>query len=205
MQNSFGGGVVAFIENTYDDATFEQLKTITERCVARAMKQHSLRSDPQIFTPAVCRRGRLRFDLQLPPRSVSALEVSPSVSALLEQHLGADYKSKSPHCLVAFAGAEAQDWHTDVDPLFQGEEEEEKHQYPPFYFTLITALEDVDDERMGPTEFENGQKALLKKNQSVLFDGLTVHRGGAAHVDRPPLVYRVFHRRWYCDANEKGL
>lgn len=204
MRNS--RGIVAFVDETYDAVTFEQLKTIAEKSVARAIKQHSLRSDPQIFTPSVCRRGRLRYDLQLPPRSVASLDVSSSVTALLEQYLGNDYKSKSPHCLVAFAGAEAQDWHTDVDPLFAQEEEAgAEYKYPPFYFTLITALDDVDDERMGPTEFENGQKALLKKNQSVLFDGLTLHRGGAALVDRPPLVYRVFHRRWYCDANEKGL
>ncbi len=186
------------IQNTYDKESFIKLQSIVDKTVANATKRHDLRNDTKIFTPAVCRRGKLRFDLRLPEKSVAPITVSQNISSIISAHLGKEYKTKGLHCLVAFAGAEAQDWHTDVDPLF----EDETH--PPFYFTLITALDDVTEE-MGPTEFEDNSKALLKRNESILFDGLVVHRGGAALIDRPPLVYQVFHKRWYCDANEKGL
>lgn len=189
------------VERTYDDETLQKLAKTVERSVRRATKVHALRTDPGVYTPTVCRRGRLRYDMRLPPRSVADCNVLPAVQQLVDQSLGGDHIARPPHCLVAFAGAEAQSWHTDVDALF---EDHPDVTTPSFYLTLITALEDVIDEAMGPTEFEDGFKATLKRNESILFDGLAVHRGGAAAVDRPPLLYRVFHRRWYTDANERG-
>lgn len=193
-----------FFDNTFDEKTHSELLKIASRAVERMEKQHSLRKDTEIFLSTVCRRGKLRYDIRLPPRSTKSLSVTRELREKIVSLLGDDFVARPPHVLVAYKGAEAQPFHTDVDPLFDDDDgdNERSVSHPPFYLTLIAALQDVLDPSMGPTEFEDGKLALLKANQSVLFDGLAVHRGGDALVDRPPLVYQVFHRRWYRDANE---
>jgi len=195
-----------FFEKTYGEPALDQLRKTVDRAVTRASKQHDLRSDAEVYTPSVCRRGKLRYDIKLPPRAVSECKVLPNVEETIRKLLGNDYVSRPPHCLVAYGGAEAQPWHTDVDALFDDDGDYNRvRETPPFYLTLITALEDVTDEGMCPTEFEkDGFKDCLKSNKSVFFHGLVVHRGGASTIDRPPIVYRVFHRRWYIDVNERG-
>lgn len=84
---------------------------------------------------------------------------------------------------------------------------------PPYYFTVLIPLVEITREN-GPTEFikKSHQKGKVDSTQAeifapllslgdiVIFDGRTLHRGGANHSSAERLVaYITYVANWYHD------
>jgi ectoine hydroxylase-related dioxygenase (phytanoyl-CoA dioxygenase family) len=125
-------------------------------------------------------------------------------------------------------------WHRDVYSLYDNEKYDIL--LPSFYYTVLIPLEDVDENDV-TTEFVTGShkfnlrennidtkekviawcdkqdllgnvKSIALKSGSVcVFDGLTIHRGRAAKVERDHqrlMIYAVFKKNWYNDEPESS-
>ena len=106
--------------------------------------------------------------------------------------------------------------HRDTYSLFVREKQDIV--FPPFYFTLLTPLQNVTED-LGPTEFVLGSHAscwaaalqeggeglehflaMSKLGDRVLFDGRMIHRGKSCCLTQPRrAIYTVFHKKWYAD------
>ena len=83
-------------------------------------------------------------------------------------------------------------WHRDTYSLFGCEKQDIG--LPPFYFTLLTPLQDVSKD-LGPTEFD-----------CVLFDGRMIHRGTPCCSSKTRrAIYTVFHKKWYADYTDNQI
>jgi ectoine hydroxylase-related dioxygenase (phytanoyl-CoA dioxygenase family) len=167
----------------------------------------------QTVWPDAAERSKLRFEVKLPmepPYLDEALTSSEPVLSLAKAALRSGrLELDSLSYVVSMAGAPAQHWHQDVEPLIHNWSGE---QLPPHGVVAMVALGAVT-KAGGPTEFVLGShiasleraKAGLPKvafavNEGgvVLFDFRIEHRGGAnkSPKDRALLVVPYVHEWW---------
>lgn len=151
------------VSEVYDKKTLEELWRIYPT-TKRPLPSASLNN--------VIRRGS-RYDVLLSPR----FPIIPRLGTLINN------APLLPWCraLIAPAKSAAQPWHRDDEEAATN------------YFTLITALDDLD-ETMPLTEFLDYSAPVLKANEGIIFSGNIEHRGGAGVTARAPVVYQVFTR-----------
>lgn len=167
-------------------------------------------------------RSKLRFEVPLPlapPFLDEALTSSEPVlslakGALRSRRLELDAFSY----VVSMAGAPAQHWHTNADPLFVGWRGED---VPPHGVMALVALNALT-KASGPTEFVLGSHLTslkgvavdelpqasfaLKQGGAALFDMRIRNRGGAnkSPKDRALLVLPYVHEWWQDKSNLKA-
>ena len=166
-------------------------------------------------------RGKLRFEVQLPlapPYLDEALTSSEPVLSLVKGALRSRRLELDTFSyVVSMAGAPAQHWHTNADPLFvewRGED------VPPHGVLAMVALNALT-KASGPTEFVLGSHLAslkgvarnelpeasftLKQGDAALFDARIRHRGGAnrSPKDRAVLYLSYVHEWWQDKLNLK--
>jgi hypothetical protein len=159
-------------------------------------------------------RSKLRFEVSLPlepPYLDEALTSSEPVLSLVKGALRSrQLELNAFSYVVSMAGAPAQHWHTDVDPLFvdwRGED------VPPHGVMALVALNALT-EASGPTEFVLGSHLTslkgvaadelprasfaLRQGGAALFDMRIRRRGGAnkSPKDCALLVVPYVHEWW---------
>ena len=167
-------------------------------------------------------RSKLRFEVPLPlepPYLDEALTSSEPVLSLVKGALRSrQLELNAFSYVVSMAGAPAQHWHTDVDPLFvdwRGED------VPPHGVMALVALNALT-EASGPTEFVLGSHLAslkgvavdelprasfaLKQGGAALFDMRIRRRGGAnkSPKDCALLVVPYVHEWWQDKRNHKA-
>lgn len=178
-------------------------------------------------------KGRLDFTYGMDKGSFVNAKFfnSPLISALMWRLLKCDW---THYCgaLPSFStpnannqeimGSEYGPWHRDTYSLFGCEKQDIG--LPPFYFTLLTPLQDVTED-LGPTEFVLGSHAsswsaalqedgkgrehflaTSKLGDCVLFDGRMIHRGTPCCSTQPRrAIYTVLHKKWYADYTDNQI
>ena len=166
-------------------------------------------------------RSKLRFEVKLPlepPYLDEALTSSEPVLSLVKGALRSRrLELDSFSYVVSMAGAPAQHWHTDVDPLYMDWRGED---VPPHGVLAMVALNTLT-KASGPTEFVLGSHLsslkgvavnklpqasfALNRGGAALFDMRLRHRGGAnqSPKDRALLVVPYVHEWWQDKINFK--
>ena len=166
-------------------------------------------------------RSKLRFEVPLPlepPYLDEALTSSEPVLSLVKGALRSRRLELNAFSyVVSMAGAPAQPWQTNADPLFANWRGED---VPPHGVMALVALNAVTKES-GPTEFVLGSHLTslkgvavdelprasfaLKQGGAALFDMRIQHRGGAnkSPKDRALLVVPYVHEWWQDKSNLK--
>ena len=166
-------------------------------------------------------RPKLRFEVPLPlepPYLDEALTSSEPVLSLVKGALRSMRLELSAFSyVVSMAGAPAQAWQTNADPLFANWRGED---VPPHGVMALVALNALTKES-GPTEFVLGSHLTslkgvavdelpqasfaLKQGGAALFDMRIRHRGGAnkSPKDRALLVVPYVHEWWQDKSNLK--
>jgi hypothetical protein len=160
------------------------------------------------------RRGHLRYDINVTDfvsrRAFATLRGAVEARALrvVANILRTEYRQTDvrtdalrialPRMLLALPGPNGQDWHTDVEPLFNA-----RAVTPPFFFTIFLPAVDVT-EAMGRTEFRTPDGTrfapALCAGDMLLFHGLVEHRGAPCSAERA-LLYCTVAYRWFRDVN----
>ena len=167
-------------------------------------------------------RSKLRFEVPLPlapPYLDEALTSSEPVLSLVKGALRSRRLELDTFSyVVSMAGAPAQHWHTDVDPLFANWRGED---VPPHGVMALVALNALTKES-GRTEFVLGSHLTslkgvavdelprasfaLKQGDAALFDARIRRRGGAnkSSKDRALLYIAYVHEWWQDKRNLKA-
>jgi hypothetical protein len=112
-----------------------------------------------------------------------------------------DFVCASVSLLRTLPESNAQEWHTDVDDLFDDSKLQER--LPSYLVTAFIPLQNVNSLDIGPTEFREAQFPFVTTNQVLLFDGTVWHRGTAntSHTTNDKMML-VFKRPWFNDLND---
>jgi len=167
-------------------------------------------------------RSKLRFEVPLPlepPYLDEALTSSEPLLSLVKGALRSRRLELNAFAyVVSMAGAPAQHWQTNADPLFANWRGED---VPPHGVMALIALNALTKES-GPTEFVLGSHLTslkgvavdelprasfaLKQGGAALFDMRIRHRGGAnkSPKDRALLVVPYVHEWWQDKSNLKA-
>ena len=120
------------------------------------------------------------------------------------------------------AGSKNQYWHRDVDTLSnEGTNGEALVTIDDFYFTVLVPITVPITQDNGPTEFMSGShrhpateydkcppkiSPPVPLGSALVFNGKMNHRGtGNPSSEDRPVIYRVFHKRWYNDFYRVGI
>lgn len=145
---------------------------------------------------------------------------NPVISEIMDVAMNGEYTSYGG-VVHSSAGSGDQYWHRDTNNLENRTTEGEKLvQLDDFYFTVLIPVTVPVSIENGATEFMVGShrqpaknftklelaKAEIPLGSALVFNGKANHRGtrNNSNEDRP-VIYRVFHKRWYNDQFRKGI
>ena len=172
----------------------------------------------------ILQAGRGRFDLyrgfNLGVFNSDMVSNNKKVGILIERLLVSDYTGYNG-IILSSPGAEAQYWHRDTDTLSNtGTDGSKLVMNDDFYFTCLFPITVPLTLENGSTEFVVGShrrpaysfdalesaRIEVPVGSALLFNGKSNHRGGAnlSNAERP-VVYKVYHKKWYNDMFRKGV
>jgi ectoine hydroxylase-related dioxygenase (phytanoyl-CoA dioxygenase family) len=144
----------------------------------------------------------------------------PVLNALMQKLLGGEY-TRYAGVILALAGSQDQYWHRDTNTLSNTNTTGDKLvALDDFYFTVLIpitvplTLENgttefmIGSHRLPSTQFEHCQSARLHVplGAALVFNGKINHRGRANYsTEDRPVLYLVFHKRWYDDSTRAGI
>jgi len=142
------------------------------------------------------------------------------IKPLIDKLLVSDYLSYNG-VILSEPGSEAQYWHRDTDNLTNiGSDGSKLVLLDDFYFTCLIPITVpltldngatefmVGSHRRGASKFDHLElaRAEVPIGSALLFNGKANHRGGANNSSHErPVLYKVYHKRWYNDQFRKGV
>lgn len=169
-------------------------------------------------------RGKKRFEVKAPvapPFTDDRLVANPLVLTIVRLLMGSGVEIDTLSQVSALPGAEDQNWHSDVMPLFFEPESSDQGHHPPAGLVMVVPLRNITEE-MGPTEFQTGSHRTQASTQDsatmmeqlllpivrpalvagsvVLFDLRLKHRGTENRAEAiRPILYVSYVKEWFYD------